>query len=98
MDKVYSYLCYGMAGMYIGLLVIEWVMLESKFIKEYYKTNFKIRLVTFPIMIVLILLMYATTKDILPFIIISCTISYDNHLTKEMLYSENKDSINDRKE
>lgn len=90
MDKVYSCLCYGMAGMYIGLLVIEWVMLESKFIKEYHKTNFKIRLVTFPIIIVLILLMCATTKDILPFIIIGCTISYDNHLSKEMLYGENK--------
>lgn len=98
MDKVYPCLYYGVAGMYIGFLVIEWVILESKFIKEYHKTNSKIHLVILAIIAVLIMLMCLATKHILLFTIMSCSISYDNHLSKEMLYGESKDSINDRKE
>lgn len=99
MDKVYSHLYYGIAGMCIGQLVIGWMILKSKFIKKYHKTNSKIHFVMLPIIAVLIImLMCVATKHILLFTIISCVIGYDNHLSKEMLYGENKDNINDRKE
>lgn len=67
MDKVYPCLYYGVAGMYIGFLVIEWVVLESKFIKEYHKTSSKIHLVMLAIITVLIMLMCLVTKHILLF-------------------------------
>lgn len=99
MDKVYPCLYYGIAGMCVSLLAIEWVILKSKFVEKYHKTNSKIHFVMLPIIAVLIImLMCVATKRILIFIIMSCVIGYDNHLTKEMLYSKNKDSINDRKE
>lgn len=46
------------------------------------------------IAVLIIILMCVATKRILLFIIMSCVIGYDNHLTKEMLYDKN----NDRKE
>lgn len=99
MEKVYSCLYCGIAGMCVSLLAIEWVILKSKFVEKYHKTNSKIHFVMLPIIAVLIImLMCVATKRILIFIIMSCVIGYDNHLTKEMLYGENKDSINDRKE
>lgn len=98
MDKVYPCLYYGVAGMYIGFLVIEWVVLESKFIKEYHKTSSKIHLVMLAIISVLIMLMCLATKHILLFTIMGCAIGHSNYLTKEMLYGKNKDNINDRKE
>lgn len=94
----YGILYYGMAGMFIVLLLTDWVVLESKFIKKYSKTNSKIHLVMLPIIAALIMLMCVATKHILLFTIMSCAICYDNQLRKEMLYGENKDSINDRKE
>lgn len=99
MDKVYSHLYYIIAGMCVSLLAIEWAILKSKFVEKYHKTNSKIHFVMLPIIAVLIImLMCVSTKRILLFIIMSCVIGYDNHLTKEMLYGKNKDSINDRKE
>lgn len=94
----YDILYYGIAGMFIVLLLTDWVVVESKFIKKYSKTSSRIHLVMLPIMAILILLMCVVTKHILPFTIMSCAICYDNQLRKEMLYGENKDSINDRKE
>lgn len=99
MGEVYSHLYYGIAGICIGQLAIGWMILKSKFIKKYHKTNSKIHFVMLPIIAVLIImLMCVATERILLFIIMSCVIGYDNHLTKEMLYDKNKDSINDRKE
>lgn len=98
MSEAYSYLCFGIPVMYIGQLLIEWVMLESKFIKEYHKTNFKIHLVILPIIAALTLLMCVMTRQILLFIIMSCAIGHSNYLTREMLYGKIKDNINDRKE
>ena len=79
-------------------MLIEWVVLESKFIKEYHKTNFKIHLVILPIIAALTLLMCVVTRQILLFIIMSCAIGHSNYLTKENVVWQNKDNINDRKE